>query len=154
MTFERHPCKFPFNYRGTIHNECLWGIGANKSEDAWCPVTLDEDSNAQEWSRCSSHCPLASKYSRSRSWRIQLQSNIHMIALQRGRQLYPACQIRIRLANFHSSTNGMSTANAYMIRIKINGAPDKQTKQNTESASGADVVLIVQHQVSHHEHSL
>ena len=77
-----------------------------------------------------------------------------MTALQRCQQLYPACQIRIRHVNFHSSTNGMSTANAYMIRIKINGAPDIQTKQNTESASGADVVLSVQHQVSHHDHSL
>ena len=59
MTVRGRLCIFPFKHGGALHRQCLWGDGANKTEEAWCPVSVDDDCNAKEWSRCSSRCPRA-----------------------------------------------------------------------------------------------
>jgi hypothetical protein len=52
-------CVFPFEFYGTIYNECTWE--AAYDDKAWCSTEVDSDGRFVQgkWGDCSLGCPIS-----------------------------------------------------------------------------------------------
>ena len=56
------PCIFPFSFKGTEYNECIFESG---DDTPWCSTKVDENgkhvSGKNNWGYCEESCPISGK---------------------------------------------------------------------------------------------
>ena len=58
----KNPCVFPFNYENKTYNSCTRKDGTTtgypEEEAFWCAISVNDDSDMENWGFCNDLCPL------------------------------------------------------------------------------------------------
>ena len=56
-----YPCIFPFEYQGSIRNNCIWDTS---DESYWCSTLVDKSGQhvSGNWGNCDANCPIVGRY--------------------------------------------------------------------------------------------